>query len=311
MKASIMTFSQTGNTLKVGTSIGHGLQNEGFEIEHVNFRRLKNWNPEDADIIGIGAPCFEFSPPECLTDFLENTTIDFSSKKVFVFITSSGLPMNTLWKQAEAVLKKGATVIGGIQIIGMDNFPTLFGHHEGRPNKKDLALSEKFGKALAANIKHGTILPKHFRADQAREGKKLGDFLSPIMLYVKKKTIRKPKCDLDKCVFCGNCVFDCPTKTIKIRNKTVTFGEDCIQCYRCWHICPENAIDMRMTPFNGYIERKFLTGPFAKHYGDTKPGEDKGPNLYKEVISRKIKLKFDRKNPTAEYEYVDTADGDI
>lgn len=145
MKASLMTFSQNGNTLKVGHSIGQGLKTEGFEIEHVRFTRMKNWNPADADVIGIGAPCFEFGPPKCVVDFLTNSTIDFSNKKIFVYITSSGYPMNTLWKLAKTVTNTGAEIIGGIQLRGMDNFPTLFGHFEGRPNENDLALQSGTG----------------------------------------------------------------------------------------------------------------------------------------------------------------------
>ena len=33
MKASILTFSQTGNTLKAGASIAKGLRSGGFEVD--------------------------------------------------------------------------------------------------------------------------------------------------------------------------------------------------------------------------------------------------------------------------------------
>ncbi len=35
MKASILTVSQTGNTLKVGNSIADGLRIGGFNVDHV------------------------------------------------------------------------------------------------------------------------------------------------------------------------------------------------------------------------------------------------------------------------------------
>jgi hypothetical protein len=38
-------------------------------------------------------------------------------------------------------------------------------------------------------------------------------------------------------------------------------------------------------------------------FGDVKPGEYMGENLYKDVLSRKIKLRYNRKNPTADYEF--------
>lgn len=306
MKASLMTFTQTGNTLKVGQAISRGLQQRGFEIDHVSFTRMRKWNPDDADVIGIGTPCFEFRPPNCIIDFLERSKHQLTGKKVFIYITSSGYPMNTLWRLSKAVTRTGAEILGGIQIKGMDNFPTLFGKFKGRPNEDDLAIGEQFGHAIAVNIIEGKQLPTIFRADQERDGKKLPDFLSHIMYYVKKATIPIPTCDMNKCKLCGNCAYDCPTKNINVINKVVTFGKECEQCYRCWHICPENAIHMKMTPFNGFFERKFLTGEFmTNRYTDIQPGEDKGPDLYKEVISRRVKLRFDRKNPTAEYDFVD------
>ena len=38
-------------------------------------------------------------------------------------------------------------------------------------------------------------------------------------------------------------------------------------------------------------------------FGDVKPDEYVGTNLYKDVLARKLKLRYDRKNPTAEYDY--------
>ncbi|MCP4130217.1 MAG: hypothetical protein GY754_04480, partial [bacterium] len=127
--------------------------------------------------------------------------------------------MNTLWRLAEAVMAKGATIIGGVQLRGMDTFPTLFGHFEGRPNQNDLAMAEQYGHAIAANIIDGLELPGHFRADQEKEGKKFPDFIAPILLYMKDKTIPIPECDLEKCILCGNCIYDCPTDNIKINKK--------------------------------------------------------------------------------------------
>ena len=151
MKASILTFSQTGNTLKVGTSIGHGLQEAGFKVDHIRYLDRKKWHPDDADIIGIGCPCFENRPAECVPKFFESSNFDFSGKKAFVFITTGGSPVNTLWHLARTLSRTGAEVIGGIQLRGFVSVPTKFGDFKGRPDKIDLQYAELFGHSLAKN----------------------------------------------------------------------------------------------------------------------------------------------------------------
>jgi flavodoxin len=56
MKAGILTFSQTGNTLKVANAIAKGLEKNGISVSQVRFLHLKKWRPDEAHIIGIGCP---------------------------------------------------------------------------------------------------------------------------------------------------------------------------------------------------------------------------------------------------------------
>jgi flavodoxin len=165
MKASILTFSQTGNTLKAGISISDGLQDKGFEVDHVRFLHRKKWKPDNADLIGLGCPVFENLPAECVPKFLKNSGFDFTGKKAFVFITSGGSPVKSLWYLAQAVAQTGAIVIGGIQLRGAVTVPTKFEQFPGRPNEKDLEYAEEFGRTIAANMLNGDALPAHHKID--------------------------------------------------------------------------------------------------------------------------------------------------
>ncbi|MCP4116060.1 MAG: hypothetical protein GY737_11770 [Desulfobacteraceae bacterium] len=302
MKASILTFSQTGNTLKTGKSIANGLRNSGVEVDHVDFLRRKKWNPEDSDLIGIGSPVFENRPAEVVTEFLKDSGLDLKGKKAFVFITSGGSPAKSLWHLAQSVSRTGATVIGGIQFRGACTFPTLFGIYPGRPNDEELKQAEAFGRAMAANMMNGAPLPDHYKVDPDSGGG-FYDIIGPCLNHAKKITTPLPKNDSEKCDLCGICVNECPTGSISIKDKTVRFQDTCIVCYRCWNVCPKNSISMKFSPGNGLIERLVYSENMERAFGDVKPGEYVGANLYKDVLKRKIKLKYDRKNPTAEYEY--------
>jgi ferredoxin/flavodoxin len=301
MKASMLTFTQTGNTLKVGMAISQGLQLGGVEVKQVDFLHRNRWKPEEAELIGIGCPIFENRPVEVMSDYLAQRGFDFTGKKAFVFITSGGSPAKSLWHLSRTVNQTGATVIGGIQLRGSTTFPTLFGLFPGRPNANDLDSAKSFGQAVAANIMQGEALPAHYHIDPAN-GKIFYNRLGPILTTIKKKIIPLPVSDPSLCDLCGNCVYECPSESITITHKTLTFHPTCIVCYRCWHVCPKNAISMKFSPGNGWLERWLYSEAMERFFGDIHADEYVGSNLYKDVLARHIKLKYDRKNPTAEYE---------
>ncbi len=306
MKASILTFSQTGNTLKTGISIGKGLQDNGVEVHHVNFLRRNKWRPDDADLIGIGCPVFENRPAEVMPEFLQNNGLDLRGTKSFVFITSGGSPAKSLWRLAQAVRQTGAAVMGGIQLRGTSTYPTLFGIYPDRPNDMELKHAEKFGQAIAANIINGNPLPDKYKVNHSNGGV-FYDKIGPFLNYLKKKTTPLPENDSENCDLCGNCVNECPTGSITIKDKAIHFHNTCIVCYRCWHTCPQKSISMKVSPGNGLIERTVYCEKMERAFGDLKPNEIVGPNLYKDVLARKIKLKYDRNNPTGEYEYYESS----
>lgn len=304
MKASILIFSQTGNTLKVSSSISKGLETCGVEVDQVSFLHRTRWKPDNADLIGIGCSVFENRPAEVVPLYLADSGFDFAGKKAFVFITSGGSPAKSLWHLSQAVTKTGASVIGGIQLRGCSSFPTLFGLFPKRPNEKELERAEKFGRAIAASIMNGELLASHYKIEPDQGGI-FYDKVGPILNYIKKKTTPLPTIDSMKCDLCGNCIYECPTRSITIENKAVKFHSTCIVCYRCWHVCPHSAITIKFSPGDGLIERLIYGEKMERFFGDIKPDEYVGANLYKDALARNLKLKYDRNNPTAEYEYVE------
>ena len=257
----------------------------------------------DAELIGIGCPVFENRPSEIMTDFLKNSNLNFNGKKVFVFITSGGSPAKSLVHLSQAVNQTGATVIGGIQVRGVCTFPTLFGIYPERPNEEELNYAEKFGRDLARNCIDGKTLPEDYKISP-NIGDKFYNSIGPCLNYIKKKTTPPPKCDSQKCNLCGICKNECPTDNISIEDKSIKFGNSCIVCYRCWHVCPPNAILMKFSPGNGLTERLVYSEKMERLFGNVQQEENVGSNLYKDVLSRKIKLKYNSKHPTSEFEYI-------
>lgn len=53
----------------------------------------------------------------------------------------------------------------------------------------------------------------------------------------------------NKCISCGLCSKECPSKNIKEKNNKPKFGLKCSMCMRCIYNCPVNAISPRLSKF--------------------------------------------------------------
>jgi flavodoxin len=153
MKASILIFSQTGNTLKVSASISKSLGICGVEVDQVSFLHRTKWKPDNTDLIGIGCPVFENRPAEIVPHYLADSGFNFAGKKGLCFhylrrltcqiIVASVANCNKNWSFSTRRYS-----IKRVQFIP----PPFFGLFPKRQNEKELERAEKFGRAVAANI---------------------------------------------------------------------------------------------------------------------------------------------------------------
>lgn len=70
--------------------------------------------------------------------------------------------------------------------------------------------------------------------------------LLPIESSIKQLFAPYPKVDANRCVGCGECVKDCPAKTIILNQKKAEIHKEaCLRCYCCQEVCPHNAIRLK------------------------------------------------------------------
>ena len=57
-----------------------------------------------------------------------------------------------------------------------------------------------------------------------------------------KENFHSVKLDKDKCKGCTNCIKNCPTEAIRVRNgKAYIINDRCIDCGECIRVCPYHA----------------------------------------------------------------------
>jgi flavodoxin/NAD-dependent dihydropyrimidine dehydrogenase PreA subunit len=273
MKVAIIRFSQTGNTRKVAGAMAEALDAAGARVRSVSLRKARAGDALDADVVGVGTPCFSSRAPLNVRDFLAGLP-RLTGRRAFVFATSGGGPGRVLYDMAEALRERGADVAGGIVIRGecFHPFPEIYGRFPGRPDAADLEQARGFARALFEHVSAGTAGPL---AGTRPDVFKAGGFYNWVGLMNREESLRKllkaPEADPAKCTRCRWCEYDCPVSNIRLDPYPV-LGDRCLRCYRCFSGCPEHAFraDLRRGDFLAVM---FYNTLFERYLGDVRKGE--------------------------------------
>ncbi len=60
--------------------------------------------------------------------------------------------------------------------------------------------------------------------------------------FVRNAMSPRPFHPTPQCVGCGLCARTCPLGNITMKDKRPSWGDNCVLCLRCYHICPHHAV---------------------------------------------------------------------
>ncbi|MFZ5569536.1 MAG: EFR1 family ferrodoxin [Thermodesulfobacteriota bacterium] len=273
MKIHIVCFSQTGNTRKVAKAIAGVCQEAGHAVKTIAFKKATHADVAAADLVGVGAPCFESQAPTPVREFLRGLP-SLEGKKAFVFSTSGGAPGRVLWDLAGPLKTKGARVAGGFLCRGTCYYPIpcLVGRFPGRPDRSDLEQARRFATALLNHLASDSSGPmKDSRPEAFRHGLGLYHFMGAILKEpLMRFLMPMPKAG-DRCNSCAWCVNECPTKSIRLNPKP-EIAATCIRCYRCLNGCPEQAFSVQWGISN-FLTWTLYNTTFERWFGDVQADE--------------------------------------
>lgn len=244
-KIAIIYFSGVGNTKYVASLIFNSLKSI-HNVEIFSIEKL----PCDFDInnyerVVIGFPTIHSAPVKPIMEFISHLQPGKKKIPIFIFTTCGLYSMNTLRifavkcyeKNLIPVMNKSyrCAATDGILLAPFVNM--WFYHEKGldeRVNRDSLYFTSlNTYKPNIPRLKlYGIInypnkwLGQHFR----------------IKIYLHN----------DKCIKCGRCIKNCPTKAFQKNDQEyLTCNTNkCINCYRCIHHCPQLALSLskRKTP---------------------------------------------------------------
>jgi flavodoxin/ferredoxin len=275
MKVNLICFSQTGNTRKVAKAMAEVFNHAGHDVDLIPFKKAESLHLTQADLVGVGAPCFESQAPTPVRHWL-NSLPNLTGKNAFVFSTSGGAPGRVLYDLAKPLMSKGASITGGFLSRGECFYPIpcLVNRFPGRPDDQDLESARQFASFLMMHLAAGPCGPMpQTRPDAHRHG--LG-FYQIMAVMLKEPLMRllmpEPSVNPEICTQCGWCEKECPTQSITLEPNPV-IGGNCIRCYRCCTGCPEKAFNPIKWGISNFMTWTLYNTTFERYLGDVKAGE--------------------------------------
>lgn len=263
MKAIVLIFSPSGNTLKVGKVISEYFNLQGIDTQITDLTRNKDYlfslNRKayinkiinDKDLLFIGGPVYahhlHYNVKEIIKQFekLKNGNKQYA----IPFVTYGGINSGIALHEAEKLLKKqNRTVIAGLKISAehclTKKFKTVF--NENLPGDEILPMIDELVKTIV-DLKNNNSLPN--KTIGFLNYQKFSVLLKANIIFREKFWQKymypKIKFNYSNCNNCGKCVKLCPVQRYEMTEKGPAVrknAKDCIHCGKCVFSCKREAI---------------------------------------------------------------------
>lgn len=132
----------------------------------------------------------------------------------------------------------------------------------GRPDERDLASAEAFGRTIRERLDRGDLTPVDVSRlkDRPTPIIPLLRFIGFVLNYRRRQkrhpVVQLPAGDASLCTHCGRCAAICPVGAIARGNEEQTDPSRCLRCCACVKGCPVGARTFH-TPFAAALSRSF------------------------------------------------------
>lgn len=262
MKAAVVVFSPTGNTLKVAEMLEKKLKENGLQVQvldttrnrklfHGNrYERFLNENVKEHDVLLVGAPVYAHHMHYNMIDIIKSLPkVDERWGKLAVpFVTYGGISSGiALFEAAKKLRKTGRIVASSMKINAFHVMSRILStqHNTGMPGEEAIPLIQELANRITG-----------MSADTCKDITKQLDYQN-VKNRIKSTLIFREKIWQNHfypqvrynealCTGCGACVSVCPIQRLELKEKRIISGKNglaCIHCTQCVYACPSGALD--------------------------------------------------------------------
>lgn len=224
-----MFFSPTGTTKKITEAVADTIQKAlDSTMITVNLTkpstREQKFAIEKEDILVLGLPVYYGRIPATVEAAVKDV-LGNGAPAIILAVYGNRHYDDALLEMSDLLTENGFHVIAAGAFIGEHSFSRKLA--AGRPDEGDIKLAQEFGEKVAAKLKGG---------ERTSEINVTGN-----VPYTKRGSVPGyPKTD-DRCTDCKQCVSACPVAIIDSEDPSKVEASQCIKCFACVKICPEDA----------------------------------------------------------------------
>ena len=258
----IYYFSGCGNGKWVAQKTAEDFSQKGCNVEVLNIEEHNEYVA--AGLVGFVFPVYGFGLPTNCVEFLKNYQAN-PNQNVFIITTAAGLEGISLLQARNILKSKNCNVIHEDVVFMLDTW--IFCGHKSTP-LEDSEILKEAQKNIHKLVVETLDNKKSISKITIKNGL-MYLFTGLIYLwrrYFGRRFFGKMFTVNEKCNGCGHCKEICAGKGITIKNGRPVWSWKCLQCFRCFHLCPQNAVEISGWGFSALILTLLLAWHLYTYY---------------------------------------------
>jgi len=229
---NIYYFSGTGNSIAVSRELANHF--ESVELKPIAAFAGDAAIEDDSEVVGFVVPTYYMDIPDIVKAFVSRLRLR-SDAYVFAAVHYGLTPGRAFHALSEALQEGGAKLSLGWHIDLPDNSIAVKTPLVRQTDMLARLAGTVSELAQAVSTRESLPLPGRDSL-MLRLNLRIGGFMFRKVLGVDRKRVT------EACNLCGLCSDVCPVNDIRICDESVTFGDNCAECFACIHWCPQRAI---------------------------------------------------------------------
>jgi NAD-dependent dihydropyrimidine dehydrogenase PreA subunit/flavodoxin len=268
-KAAIVYCSPAGSTRHVAQVIGKELEQAGMTVLSADLSKGDDGSSVISAVrnekirLFIGSPVYVSRSVPPVMKFISQLPENADCCAV-PFITWGGACSGiALYDMGMALTDKRIPLVGAAKVLAIHSILRQFENPlgEGHPNEVDDRLIRELVRRVLKKTSDG-FSETISLSTLAYQSEKAHAEMEKMSLETAKGHMPKKELIEDKCSQCKICEENCPVQSIKL-SPYPEFGANCICCYQCVRVCPEEAIQADLTVLEERIRGR--AKQFAEH----------------------------------------------